>query len=119
MRLQILIVTSVLTAAGAGVLTATAISGGKSASQATKTVTINVATGPQGETGPAGPAGPKGATGEQGAKGDIGPIGPQGEQGPPGTGGGAESCPTGSTFGEAVFIQQGKGPTTLLTCIKD
>lgn len=61
----------------------------------TRTVTIDVSTGPQGPAGPAGPPGPKGEPGE------------------------AFACPVGFQWGEAIFVQQGKGPTTILTCIKD
>lgn len=87
----------------AGGLGAVAVSGAGQQQVPGRTVTINVATGP---AGPEGPPGPKGEAGP------VGPIGPTGEPG-------AESCPTGSTFGEVVFIQQAVGPTTLLTCIKD
>ena len=56
----------------------------------TKTVTINVATGPQGATGLAGPPGPPGP----------------------------ENCPAGSTFGKLVINHPG-GQTSILTCIVD
>jgi len=65
----------------------------------TKTVTINVATGPAGEPGAPGP------------KGDTGPPGPAGSPG-------AESCITGSTFGALVINHPG-GQTTIYTCIKN
>lgn len=65
----------------------------------TKTVTINVATGPR---GPAGPAGPKG---------DTGPAGPPGKDG-------GEKCPDGFSFGDLVINHPG-GQTTIFTCIKD
>jgi len=70
---------------------------GTTSADPSRTVTIEVGTGATGPQGPAGPPGP---------------------EGPPGPGG-VGNCPQGSTFGEAVFVQQGKGPTTLLTCIKD
>jgi hypothetical protein len=86
-------------------------SGGYLASEAlsqtgepTKTVTIDVATGEQGPAGPSGPPGPQGDTGPAGS---------------PGTAGSVSDCPAGSTYSEVVFIQQGKGPTTILTCVKD
>lgn len=66
--------------------------------QSTRTVTINVATGPAGPTGPQGPPGPKG---------DTGPAGPAGLQ-----------CPTGFTAGDLLINHPG-GQTTLWTCIKD
>jgi hypothetical protein len=58
-----------------------------------RTVTINVATGPQGPPGPAGP------------------------QGPPGPAG-STSCPNGFKEGLLVINHPG-GQTTILTCIKD
>jgi hypothetical protein len=65
--------------------------------QPTRTVTIDVGTGAQGQPGPAGPPGPKGDPGTPGA----------------------ESCPAGYSFAALVIIQQGKGPTQIATCIKD
>ena len=70
----------------------------------TRTVTINVATGPRGPQGPPGPAGAQG------------PAGPRGEQGPPGPSSGAV-CPAGYTRGELVINHPG-GQTTILTCLK-
>jgi hypothetical protein len=96
-RLATLIASGSLLAAGSGVGVAVAISG-SSAQAPTKTVTIELANG---ATGPAGPAGPEG------------PPGPKGD---PGTGG-AENCPTGSTFSEVKFIIQGQGPTSIWTCV--
>jgi hypothetical protein len=82
-----------------GALGAVAVtSSGKQAP--TKTVTINAGTG---ETGPQGPAGP---------------AGPAGPPGPAGTGGGAESCPTGSSFG-AVVINSPSGHVEIWTCVKN
>jgi hypothetical protein len=80
-------------AGGAGFLTSTAL--GVGTAVPTKTVTINVATGP---TGPQGPPGPKG------------------EQGPPGPSGEA-TCPDGYTD-EALVINHPGGQVTLLACIK-
>ena len=88
---------------GSGFLAATALS--QEPPVATKTVTINVATGPQGERGPPGETGP------QGEQGEIGPIGPPG---PPGTG----ECPTNYAFGDLVINHPG-GQVTIFTCIKD
>jgi len=110
----IITVVSLVVAAGAGFLAATALGVG-SASQA-KTVTISVATGPR---GPAGPAGPKGEQGIAGAKGDPGPAGPKGDtgpQGPPGPGGGF-SCPSGYQAGALVINHPG-GQTMIWTCLK-
>jgi hypothetical protein len=96
-----------------GFLAAEALSQG-AASEPQRTVTIEIApTGPQGEQGPVGATGPAGPSGPPGPSGDSGPAGP------PGPAGGAGDCPVGYTFGEAVFIQQGKGPTALLACLKD
>lgn len=85
---------SLALAAGAGYLTSTAIGG---SSQATRTVTIDVATGPAGPAGPPGPAGPKGDTGPAGA---------------------SLTCPTGYSPGELVINHPG-GQTSIWTCIKD
>ena len=85
-----LVATSLTLAASAGFLTSQAVGGSRAA---TRTVTINVA------TGPAGPAGPTGATGPQG---------------PAGT----SSCPAGFTAGELVINHPG-GQTVIWTCLKD
>jgi len=66
----------------------------------TRTVTINVATGPRGPAGPAGPPGP---------------AGPRGPKGDPGTGG--SNCPSGFTPGEVV-INHPSGQATIYTCLK-
>ena len=89
-----LLVLAIAFAGGAGFLAATALGVGSRTDA--RTVTVNVATGPQGP------------------KGDVGPPGPQG---PPGPGGFA--CPTGFSEGELVIIQQGQGPTRTWTCIHD
>ena len=86
---------TLILAAATGVFASIALSAGPN--QASITTTVNVAA--EGATGPAGP------------KGDAGPTGPQGPAG-------ATSCPDGFAIGEVVFIQQGKGPTTLYTCVK-
>jgi hypothetical protein len=88
----ILIILAVLAAAGSsGFLVSQAVGG--SAQTPTKTVTVNVGTGPQGPPGPAGPPGPTGAPG-------------------------AESCPSGSEFGKLVLNAPG-GQVSILTCIVD
>ena len=97
-----------LLAASAGVLTAVQVAQGQGPPGAGRTVTVNVATG---EQGPAGPPGPKGEPGE------IGPIGPPGPKGEPG-GGPCFGAPTGYTPGFLVIIQQGRGPTTIYTCLE-
>src|SRR5215831_15134706 len=81
---------ALLLAGGSGFLTAKAV--GVGAAQ-TKTVTINVATGPQGPQGPPGQKGDTGPAGPAGPKGDTGAPGPKGEQGPPGPAG--LTCPNG------------------------
>jgi hypothetical protein len=94
-----MITTGSLLAAGSGYGASVAFSGSKAVPSTTVTISVGSgATGPQGPTGPSGPAGP---------------------QGEPGTGGGADTCPAGSTFGEVKFVVQGQGPTSILTCVKD
>lgn len=89
----------------------------------TRTVTIDVATGPpgppgpQGEQGPKGEPGPPGATGpkgDKGEKGETGAPGPAGPQGPPGE----FSCIAGYSPGVLVLNAPG-GQVRLYTCIKD
>jgi len=77
----------------------------------TKTVTINVATGPKGDPGEPGPPGPKGDPGPAGPKGDKGDTGPTG---PPG----GLVCPAGFSEGDLVINHPG-GQVTLFTCLKD
>jgi hypothetical protein len=79
--------TSIVLATTAGVIASQTFGAGSQTPA--ETVTINVATGPKGDTGPPGPAGQPGA----------------------------ENCPTGSVFGELVINHPG-GQTTILTCIK-
>jgi hypothetical protein len=88
---------ALLLAAGSGFMAATSLGAG---AQETRTVTINLAIGPRGPQGPAGPQGPKG---------DPGP------QGPPG----GTTCPEGFSIGHVVFVQPGKGPTEIVTCLAD
>jgi hypothetical protein len=81
-------------AGSAGYLTSQAL--GTGSQQPTRTVTIDVGTGAQGQPGPPGPAGPKGDPGTPGA----------------------ESCPAGYSFG-AVLINAPRGQVQIATCIKD
>lgn len=83
----------------------------------TKTVTINVATGPAGPPGEPGPPGPKGDAGPKGATGPAGPAGPKGDTGPTGPPGGLV-CPAGFSEGDLVINHPG-GQVTLFTCLKD
>jgi hypothetical protein len=93
-----LMASGLVLAGTSGALGAVALTGAI-AQAPTKTTTVNVGTGVAGPQGPAGPAGP------QGPKGD------------PGTGGGAEKCPTGSTF-QAVVINSPGGQVEIWTCVK-
>jgi Collagen triple helix repeat (20 copies) len=113
---------------GAGFLAATALSQG--APEATQTVTVDVATGPQGPPGERGPAGPPGETGAQGERGPPGETGPKGEQGergiqgvpgPPGPQGppGATTCRPGSTLSDLVINAPGGQVILTDVCIKD
>jgi Collagen triple helix repeat (20 copies) len=92
---------------GAGFLAATALSQG--APEATQTVTVDVATGPQ---GPPGERGPPGETGPPGPQGEPGPIGPPG---PPG----ATECREGSTLSDLVINAPGGQITLTNVCIED
>lgn len=94
-------------ALGAGFLTAVQIAQGQEGP--TRTVTIDVATGPQ---GPPGETGPKGEQGETGPQGLVGPPGPPGEGG--GVCGGA---PTGYSPGVLVINHPG-GQVKIWTCIE-
>jgi hypothetical protein len=88
----VLLSAGLLLAGGSGVLGATAVSQG--GAQAVRTVTVSVGTGPAGPPGPPGPRGPAG---------------------PPG----GQICPAGFTLGHVVFVQQGKGPTEIVTCLEE
>jgi hypothetical protein len=79
----------------------------------TRTVTIDVATGPP---GPAGPIGPKGEIGPAGIQGEIGPEGPIGPQGPAGVGGVCAGAPPGYSAGILVLNAPG-GQVRLWTCL--
>lgn len=99
--------------AGAGFLAATALSQGEPA--ATQTVTVDVATGPQGPPGPKGEQGERGPIGEPGPQGERGPPGPAGPPGPPG----ATTCRTGSTLSDLVINAPGGQVILTDVCIKD
>jgi hypothetical protein len=79
-------------AGGSGFMTSTALGTG---AQQTRTVTINVATGPQG---------PPGAPGPQGERGPAGPAGP--------------ACPSGYSQGKLVINHPG-GQTAIWTCLQN
>jgi hypothetical protein len=112
LRLAILIASGSLLASGAGYFTSVALSQGSEEPQ--RTVTIDVATGPQGPPGEPGPPGDPGPQGEQGPPGDQGPIGPPGPPGPPGD----FSCIEGFSPGLLVINHPG-GQVTIYTCILD
>lgn len=117
MRRPVVLLVAALALAGAGGFLASRAIGG--ATQATRTVTVNVGTGERGPTGPAGPAGPKGDAGEvgaQGPKGDPGPQGPPGPKGDPGPTGG-QTCPLGYALGDVVINHPG-GQVTIHACLK-
>jgi Collagen triple helix repeat (20 copies) len=124
-------VTSTVLIAAAGGLAAYAL-GAQQQQEPTRTVTVDVATGPRGPEGPPGPAGPKGdqgpiglpgPVGDTGPKGDAGPAGPKGDrgdvgpQGPPGPKGDF-SCITGYSPGILVLNAPG-GQVRLYTCLQD
>lgn len=96
MKTTLIAASSLILAASAGFLTSTALSG--PTQEPTRTVTINVATGP---TGPRGEPGPPGSPGP---KGDTGPAGLQ--------------CPTGFSEGDLVINHPG-GQVTVFTCLKN
>ena len=103
---------------GAGFLAATAMS---QEAAPTRTVTIDVATGPPGPAGPPGETGPRGEPGVAGPIGPPGPAGPAGPQGPPGPGGTGNSdicadAPAGYEPGILVINHPG-GQTKIFTCI--
>jgi len=120
-RLPILIMAlSLGLAGGAGFLTAQAISQNDGP---TRTVTIDVGKGQQGDPGPQGETGTRGPAGPVGATGPKGDPGPQGEQGAPGATGpagppGGLRCPAGYTLIDLAINHPG-GQTTILTCEKD
>ena len=78
-----------LLASGTGYLASVALSQG-GPGEATRTVTVNVATGPRGPEGPPGPPGPSGAF----------------------------TCNPGFSYGQVIFNAPG-GQQTIQTCLKD
>jgi hypothetical protein len=97
---------------GAGFLTATALSQDDGP---IRTVTIDIATGPQGPPGPPGEPGPRGETGpqgEQGIQGEIGPTGPPGEAGEP-----CGGAPSGYSPG-ILQINTPGGQVRIYTCLE-
>lgn len=90
----LLVALGVLVTGAGGVATAVAVSNSQQAAAPSRTVTLDVSTGPQGPPGPAGPPGPKGDTGATGA---AGPMGLQGAPGPPGPSG--DPCGPGAPPG--------------------
>jgi hypothetical protein len=90
----LIVVGALILAGSSGFLAATALGIGNQEAP-TRTVTLNI------ETGPTGPAGP------------IGPVGPKGEKGDPG----AITCPNGFEPGDLVINHPG-GQVTLYTCLK-
>jgi hypothetical protein len=93
-------------AGGSGFLVSQALSAGPTAPS--KTVTIDVATGPQG------PAGPPGQKGDQGAPGETGPAGATGPAGPAGD----FTCLDGYSAG-ILEIDHPGGHVNLYVCIED
>jgi len=92
---------------GAGFLAATALS--QEEPLPTRTVTIDVATGPQG---------PPGETGPRGEQGETGPPGPIGPQGPAGVGGGTcGGAPPGYSPG-ILQINTPGGQVRIFTCLE-
>lgn len=88
---RLLLVVALVLAAGAGFFAAAAIG---TSSQAARTVTVNLATGPTGPAGPAGPPGPPGPPGEAGL-----------------------ACPAAFEPGELVINHPG-GQVRLWTCLR-
>lgn len=108
LKLATLISSGSLLAAGSGYFVAAALS--QSPNDPQRTVTIDVATGPQGPPGERGPAGPPGARGPAGPPGERGPTGPAG---PPGD----FSCIEGFEPGLLVINHPG-GQVTIYTCLE-
>jgi Collagen triple helix repeat (20 copies) len=98
--------------AAGGFGAAAALSG--AAQEPSRTVTIDVATGPPGPPGPEGPKGDTGPKGDKGDTGPAGPAGPPGAQGPPGE----FTCLTGFSPGILVINAPG-GQVSMYTCLKD
>lgn len=117
---QILLGASLSLALAAGALTAVALSPAAT-SGPSRTVTIEIPTGPTGPEGPPGETGPTGPAGAQGPQGDQGPPGergPTGAQGPPGSGGGpCDGAPPGYSPG-ILQINTPGGQTRIYTCLE-
>lgn len=111
-KAALLSVLSLVMAGSAGFLVAAEL--GRGQGEPTRTVTIDIATGPQGPPGPKGEKGDQGERGEQGERGPQGEVGPVGPPGPAGT----SECPSGFSFGNLVLNAPG-GQVTLFTCLKD
>ena len=131
---QILLVTSLTLAVGTGFLTATQIAQGQE-SEPSKTVTVDVSTGPTGPAGPpgeTGPTGPKGEPGNPGIQGPPGETGPKGEtgaigpQGPPGESGGDPCAGAPARYSPGLLTIKGEvsgngsksKEVTIWTCIE-
>jgi hypothetical protein len=91
-------------AGSAGYLTSETLSASAAAPE--RTVTVNITPGP---------TGPQGPQGEPGLNGKRGPTGATGATGPSGT----VSCPAGFSPGNVIFVEPGKGPVEIHTCLKD
>jgi hypothetical protein len=113
MRSVALLTATGLALAGAsGFLASTALSG---PAEPTRTVTIDLSTGPPGPPGPKGERGAAGPPGPQGAPGPAGAAGPAGPPGPKGEGG--MTCPLGYEPG-ALKINHPGGQVTVWACLK-
>ena len=115
---KVLLVGSLCLAAGAGGLAVAELASGQEPSGPTRTVTVDVATGPQGPTGPAGETGPRGPAGPQGEQGETGAIGPQGPPGPTGTGGGPCTGAPASYEPGILVINAPGGQVRIFTCLE-
>jgi Collagen triple helix repeat (20 copies) len=114
---------------GSGFLAATALS--QEAPTTTRTVTIDVATGPtgpagptgktgpQGDRGPPGARGPTGIQGIQGVPGKIGATGPAGPTGPAGASGGGPCAGAPAGYAPGILqINHPGGQTRIWTCLE-
>ena len=99
-------------AAVSGFLASTALS--QDAPGDVRTVTVDVATGPQGPPGPPGEQGATGPRGEPGAQGPAGTAGPPGPAGPAGD----FTCITGYSPGILQLNAPG-GQVRIYTCLED
>jgi hypothetical protein len=116
MKPIILMTIGLTMAAGAGFLGAVQLA--QAQEEPTRTVTIDVATGPQGPLGETGPQGLPGVAGPQGEQGEQGEIGPQGPPGPAGEGGGpCGGAPPDWSPGILVINHPG-GQVSIWTCLE-